>query len=129
MKRSGLAEAQIVMSLRLPEAGMSLDDLCRQHEIVRSTIHQRRGKYGGLVVRDDKKALEDENRRLQWLVADLALDEQMPQDVLSRKWRSPPHGRVVSRRARPRPRRGQTGARLAPGAPPDSEASQPRNKP
>jgi putative transposase len=39
-------------------------------------------------VSDAKKlrALEDENRRLKRVVADLTLDKQMLQDALSRKW-------------------------------------------
>ena len=47
-----------------------------------------RKKIGGLEVDDAKrlKALEDENRRLKRMVADLSLDKQMLQDVLSRKW-------------------------------------------
>ena len=53
-----------------------------------ATIYRWRKKYGGLDVSEAKrlKQLEDENGRLKRIVADLTLDKQMLQDVLSRKW-------------------------------------------
>lgn len=88
MKRSRFSEEQIVRILKSVEAGLGVDDACRQNGISRGTFFRWRSKYGGLELDDAKrlKALEEENRRLKRLVADLTLDKQMLQDVLSRKW-------------------------------------------
>ena len=62
--------------------------VCRHHGISEHTFYRWRAKYGGMEVSDAKKlrALEDENRRLKTLVADLTLDNQMLKAVVSRKW-------------------------------------------
>ncbi len=88
MKRSRFKEEQIVKILKSAEAGVPIEELCREHGISRATFYSWRKKFGGLEVDDAKrlKALEDENRRLKRMVADLSLDKQMLQDVLSRKW-------------------------------------------
>ncbi len=88
MRRSRFSEEQIVQILQTAEAGMGTDELCRKHGISRQTFYRWRAKYGGMDVDETKrlKSLEDENRRLKRLVADLTLDKQMLQDVLSRKW-------------------------------------------
>lgn len=88
MKRSRFSEEQIVKILKAVEAGVPVEELCREHGISRATFYSWRKKFGGLDVDDAKrlKALEEENRRLKRMVADLSLDKQMLQDVLSRKW-------------------------------------------
>ncbi len=88
MRRSRFSAEQIVQILQTAEAGMGTDELCRKHGISRQTFYRWRAKYGGMDVDETKrlKSLEDENRRLKRLVADLTLDKQMLQDVLSRKW-------------------------------------------
>lgn len=88
MKRSLFTEEQIVKTLKAAESGVTVEELCREHGISRATFYSWRKKYGGLEVSDAKrlKALEEENRRLKRMVADLSLDKQMLQDVLSRKW-------------------------------------------
>jgi len=88
MKRSRFSEEQIVKILKTAEAGVPIDELMRTHGVSRATFYHWRKKYGGLEIDDAKrlKSLEDENRRLKRMVADLSLDKQMLQDVLSRKW-------------------------------------------
>ena len=88
MKRSRFTEEKIVKILKAAEAGVAVQELCREHGVSRATFYSWRKKFGGLEVDDAKrlKALEDENRRLKRMVADLSLDKQMLQDVLSRKW-------------------------------------------
>ncbi len=65
-----------------------MKDLCRDHGISQETIYRWRREFGGMEISDAKrlKQLEDENRRLKKLVADLALDKEALKDVLGRKW-------------------------------------------
>ena len=88
MKRSRFTEEQIVKVVRAVEGGLSVTEAVRQFGVSRNTIFLWRKKFAGMEVSDAKrlKALEDENRRLKRVVADLTLDKQMLQDALSRKW-------------------------------------------
>ena len=88
MCRSRFKEEQIVQILHQGEAGRKARDLCREHGISEQTYYRWKKKYGGLQVSEAKrlKQLEDENRRLKKLVADLSLDKEALKDVLSRKW-------------------------------------------
>ena len=86
--RKRFTEEQIVGVLNEHAAGGTIRDLCRRHGITETTFHRWRAKYGGLQISDARrlKALEDENRRLKKLVADLSLDIAMLKDVAGRKW-------------------------------------------
>ena len=88
MKRSRFTEEQVVKVVKAIEGGLPIKDAVRQCGVSRATISIWRKKYAGMEVSDAKKlrALEDENRRLKRVVADLTLDKQMLQDALSRKW-------------------------------------------
>ena len=83
MKRKRYTEEQIIGILKEHEAGVSAADLARRHGVSEQSIYRWKGKYGGMEVSDAKrlKELEDENRRLKRMVADLSLDKQMLQDV------------------------------------------------
>ena len=63
-------------------------ELCRRHGISEQSIYRWKTKFGGMEVPDAKrlKELEEENRRLKRMVADLSLDKQMLEDVLGKKW-------------------------------------------
>ena len=87
MKRSRFTEEQIIGVLKEHQAGLSASELCRKHGISDATFYNWRSKYGGMEVSEAKrlKQLEDENAKLRKLVADLALDREMLQDVIRRK--------------------------------------------
>jgi len=65
---------------------MKTADLCRQHGITEATYYRWKAKYGGMDVSDAKKLkqLEEENRKLKHMVADLTLDNLALKDVLSK---------------------------------------------
>ena len=69
-------EEQIIAALKEHEAGARVPDLCRKLGVSQHTVYRWRSKYGGMEVSDARKlkALEEENRRLKHIVADLTLD-------------------------------------------------------
>ena len=79
-------ESQIVAILKEAEAGISVQDICRQHGIAQSTFYKWREKYGGMESSDVKrlKELEEENRRLKQMYADLSLKSQMQVDIIKK---------------------------------------------
>jgi putative transposase len=88
MKRSRFTDEQILAILAEGDAGVSGVELARRHGISRQTFIRWKAKYGGLSVSEARRLrqLEDENRRLKKLVADLALDNAMLKDVVGKKW-------------------------------------------
>ena len=81
-------EEQIIAVLKESEAGAKTGELCRQHGISDATFYKWKAKYAGMEASDLKKmrTLEDENRRLKHMVADLSLDNQALKAVLSKKF-------------------------------------------
>jgi len=81
-------EAQIVIALRQAESETPVAEIVRKMEISEVTFYRWKKKYAGMGVAELRrlKQLEDENRRLKRLVADLTLDKQMLQDALSKKF-------------------------------------------
>jgi putative transposase len=88
MKKSRYKEEQIIAVLKEVDAGAKLQDVTRRLGISEQTYYRWKSKFGGMEVSDAKKlkALEDENRRLKHLVADLTLDNQALKAVVSKKW-------------------------------------------
>lgn len=86
-KKSKVAEEQITFALRQAEAGLPVDDLCRKLGISQSTHFRWKARYGQMGTAEMRRLrqLEEENRKLKQLVADLSLDKKMLQDVLAKK--------------------------------------------
>lgn len=87
MKRLKFSEAQVAFILRQVEEGSSVGEVCRKAGISEATFYVWRKKYAGLMPSEMRRLrqLEEENGRLKRIVADLALDKEMLQDVIRRK--------------------------------------------
>ena len=81
-------EDQIIGVLKESEAGARTEELCRTHGISGATFYKWRAKYGGMTVSDARRLrqLEEENRRLKHIVADLTLDIRVLKDINSKNW-------------------------------------------
>ena len=86
MRKSLFIEAQVIGILKRAEAGQPVTELCRELGITQQTFYRWRRKYGGMEVSDAQELNRrlDENRRLQHLVAELALDNRILKDVLGK---------------------------------------------
>ena len=80
-------EEQKAFALRQADSGVPIGEILRKLGISEATFYRWKKKYGGMGVAEIRrlKHLEDENRRLKGLVADLTLDKQILQDALSKK--------------------------------------------
>lgn len=87
MKKSKFTEEQIAFALKQAESGTRVEEVCRKMGISQATFYAWRRKFGGLGVSELRRLrqLEEENRKLKQLVADLSLDKAMLQDVLTKK--------------------------------------------
>lgn len=87
MRKSRFTEEQIAFALRQAETGTKVSEVCRKIGVAEATFYNWKKKYGGLGVSELRrlKQLEEENRQLKKLVADLSLDKQMLQDVITKK--------------------------------------------
>ena len=87
MKKSRYTDEQIAFALRQAETGTPVKEVLRKMGISEQTFYRWKRLYGGLGPSEVRhmKQLEDENRRLKQMVADLSLDKMMLQDVLSKK--------------------------------------------
>ena len=87
MRKTKFTEEQIAFALKQAETGTWVPEVCRKMGVSQATFYNWKKKYGGLGVSELRrlKQLEEENRQLKKLVADLSLDKQMLQDVLSKK--------------------------------------------
>jgi putative transposase len=97
MKKGRFSEEQMIGILKQQEAGRKVTELAREHGISEATIYAWKGKYGGMEVSEAQrlKSLEDENRRLKHLVADLSLDKEVLKAVIAKNgWSSQLNGKM-----------------------------------
>jgi putative transposase len=87
MKKSRFTEEQIAFALRQAESGVPIVEVCRKMGVSEQTFYRWKKLYAGMGVAELRrlKQLEEENRKLKTLVADLSLDKQILQDALKGK--------------------------------------------
>ncbi len=88
MKRKKYSEHQIVKILKEAEAGVPVAELSRQYGFSQSAFYKWKAKYGGLDASKLKqlKELEEENRKLKQMYADLSLDHELLKEILEKKF-------------------------------------------
>jgi putative transposase len=87
MPKKGHSEEQIISALKQFEGGEKSVDICRKLGISQATFYMWKKQYAGLGVQElhELRQLREENGRLKRLVADLALDRQILQEIVSKK--------------------------------------------
>lgn len=87
MKKSKFTDQQIAFALKQAESGTAVEEVCRKLGISQQTFYRWKKQFAGLGTEELRrlKQLQEENKRLKSLVADLSLDKQILQDVLSKK--------------------------------------------
>ena len=87
MKKSRYTESQIVKVLKEVEGGRLVKEVCREYSVSDATYYNWKAKYGGMEASDIKrlKDLEDENRRLKSMFAELSLEHRILKDIIEKK--------------------------------------------
>ena len=87
MKTSRYTEAQILAILRQAEGGMPVAQLCREHGMSNASFYKWRAKYGGMDASmiSQMKSLEDENRRLKKMFAEMSMQAELLKEALGKK--------------------------------------------
>jgi putative transposase len=87
MKKTRYTETKIIKILKEVEGGRLVKEACREYGISDATYYNWKSKYGGMTASDIKKLkeLEDENRRLKQMYADLSLQHEALKDVVEKK--------------------------------------------
>jgi len=90
MQRSRFSETQIVKILKEVEGGRLVKDVCREHGISDATYYNWKSKYGGMEASDVKrlKELEEENRKLKQMHAELSLETRILKDVIEKSFKA-----------------------------------------
>jgi putative transposase len=86
MKQGRFTEPQIIMILRQAEAGLAVSELCRERQMSSATFYKWRAKYGGMDVSmvSEMKGLEEENRRLKKIFAELSMQNEVLKEALGK---------------------------------------------
>ena len=88
MKKTKFTESQIIKAIKEAENGRPVAEVIRERGINPQTLYNWKRKFAGMDGEHLRrlKELEEENRKLKHMYADLALDNKMLKDVLSKKW-------------------------------------------
>lgn len=88
MKKTKFTEAQILKALKEYEGGRPMTDICRELDIHQMTFYRWKKQYSGMDSSQmaELKALREENQKLKTMFADMALDNKVLKDVLSKKF-------------------------------------------
>lgn len=87
MKKSVHSESEMVKAVQELENGINAETVARNHGISKATLYNWKSKYSGMNVSQIRrlKELEEENRKLKQMYADLALDNRILKDVIEKK--------------------------------------------
>ena len=87
MKKSRYTEEKIVAILKQSEEGVETAELCREHGMSDASFYKWRAKYGGMDASmvSSMKAIEDENRRLKKMFAELSMQNELLKEALGKK--------------------------------------------
>jgi putative transposase len=87
MRKSIHSESEMVKAVNELESGVSAEVVAREYGISKATLYQWKSKYSGMDVSQVRrlKELEEENRKLKQMYADLALDNRILRDVIEKK--------------------------------------------
>ena len=87
MKTSRYTEAQIIAILRQAKGGVPVSELCREHGMSDASFYKWRAKYGGMDASmvSQMKAMEEENRQLKRMYADLSMQNDLLKEALGKK--------------------------------------------
>ena len=87
MRKSKFTESQIAFALKQAETGTPVQEVTRKMGVSEQTFYRWKKKYGGLGATELRRLrqLEEENRKLKQMVADLSLDKHMLQEVIQKK--------------------------------------------
>ncbi|AFQ67257.1 Transposase [Klebsiella pneumoniae subsp. pneumoniae 1084] len=90
MRKARFTEHQIIAVLKSVEAGRTVKDVCREAGISEASYYNWKAKFGGMEASDIKKMkdLEDENRRLKQMFADLSLECRALKDVIEKNFKT-----------------------------------------
>ena len=88
MPRKGRTNEEIIHALHQVEGGEKVTEVCRRLGVSEQTFYRWKRKFAGMGIAELRRLrqVEDENRRLKQLVADLTLDRQMLQEALRKNW-------------------------------------------
>jgi putative transposase len=87
VKKASFSEEQVAYALRQADGGTPVVEVCRKLGVSEQTFYRWKRKFAGMGVSELRRLrlLEDENRKLKQLVADLTLDKHMLQEVIRKK--------------------------------------------
>jgi len=87
MARRRYSDEQIVYALTQAESGVKVAEVCRTMGVSEATFYAWKKKFKGMGVAELRRLrqLEEENRKLKQLVADLSLDKHILQEVVAKK--------------------------------------------